>query len=229
MRTILPVVLLLVAVRPLYAGEPEAVFRDFAYTEVHTVMSDAGTVADTQSKRILVAGDSTRKEYLNGSYDLVDPHTGLSVTVNPLKKTYVIHDRRVVIDTATGKTTESALKQSTIPDHYAMLTHVPEGATHALLKDEISFSRPSGNGRSITQSDEHGTHVTKYWVDAKTNRLNHIEMSWTPKGVQAPVVIIVRKDFDYTPFTDRSIFSLIPPAGYHVTSEPIMALTSSPK
>lgn len=107
MRTILPVVLLLVAVRPLYAGEPEAVFRDFAYTEVHTVMSDAGTVADTQSKRILVAGDSTRKEYLNGSYDLVDPHTGLSVTVNPLKKTYVIHDRRVVIDTATGKTTES--------------------------------------------------------------------------------------------------------------------------
>lgn len=207
------------------ADEPATTREDFAYTEVYTALSDSGFPVYTDVKRVKVSGPHKRIDRFEGRFEVIDALTSRMVSIDPKRKTYTLHEQQRVINVIDGSQTEFDIPQWPAHDHYKALTWMPDGSTHVVLKDELSIDGQLTRGQQATHVSAGGTNVTSIWTGVKSDHVVQVRATWTPKGANRPQVVIIRTAFDYEPRLDPSVFSLVPPSGYELKTQPVFGLT----
>jgi outer membrane lipoprotein-sorting protein len=216
--------LLFVSLQQLVAVEPRNEPQEFSYTGIKTTLSEDGDVVDASTTRVSVFGQCMRTDRPDDSYYIIDPYTSRVVSINPKNKTYTVHNREQLINLRSGESKERDFQMHpAATNYYTMLTWMPDGSKQAQLDQKVvSFSRPPSIGHEITHVGPDGERATTYWIGSSNGLLVETKTTWKPQGRTKPEITIVRRDFDYDPITDKSIFTLVPPEGYEVKTATIM-------
>lgn len=96
--------------------------EDFAYTEIYTAMSDAGTPVQTNVRRVTVSGNHQRIDQFDGECQIIDALTSRMVSIDSVKKTHTVHDRQRVINIVNGSQSESEIPNRPAANHYKALS-----------------------------------------------------------------------------------------------------------
>lgn len=201
---------------------------DFAYTEIYTALSEDGTPLHSDVKRITVSGPHQRTDRFSSRSEIVDALTSRMVSIDSQNKTYTIHERQRVINTADGSQTEFEIPARPAHDYYKQLTWMPEGSKRVDLPKakETTINGHRVHGVRVTHSTTDGTTETTCWTATDTGRVVQVKSTLTPAGDASPQVVILRTAFDYKPIADKSIFSVIPPSGFELKTQPVLGFTS---
>ncbi len=213
-------------VTPVRADSSATTPQEFAYTEIYTALSDAGIPVHTEVKRVTVSGPHKRVDRFQGPFEVTDALTRRMVSIDPKRKTFTVHEQERVMNISDGSQTEVDIPKRPAHDYYTALTRMPDGATRVELKGEVSIQGQPARGQQFTHVSAKGTNITTVWAAVGSKRVVQVKSTWTPCGATSNQVVIIRTAFDYSPVSDRSMFSLVPPSGYEVKSQPILGLTS---
>ena len=174
---------------------------DFTYTVIYTALSNDGTPVHSDVKRVAVSGPHQRIDRFDGPSEIVDALTSRMVSIDSQHKTYTVHERQRVIDTADGSQAEVEIPKRPAHDYYKHLTWMPDDSKQIELPGETTINGHRARGVRVTRTTTDGTTETTCWTAIDTGRVIQVKSAMTPTGTHHHKL----SSFGPPSITDRSL------------------------